>query len=136
MTSIKTRLCDALNIKVPIIQAPIGAAVTPQFASAVANYGALGTLGLGTRPLAECSQTIQQTLALTDRPIAVNLILSWDQSERVALCLEQGIKIIWFFWGDPSPYILCMKSLMICLVLCNSASMLTGIDKPWCLLDI
>ena len=105
MTSMKTRLCAILNIEAPIIQAPIGGAATPKFISAVANYGALGVLALGTRPLNECMQTIQQTQALTNRPLAANLILEWDQSERVALCLEQGIKVIWFFWGDPSPYI-------------------------------
>ncbi len=42
MRKFKTRLCELLNISVPIIQAPLGVAVTPVFASTFANHGALG----------------------------------------------------------------------------------------------
>jgi nitronate monooxygenase len=41
-----TRLTNLLNIKYPIIQAPIGSATTPELASAVSNSGGLGTLAL------------------------------------------------------------------------------------------
>jgi len=105
MIKIKTRLFDVLNIKVPIIQAPVGAAVNPKFASAVSNYGALGVLPLGTMSLERAEAMIDETLSLTNQPLAANLILEWDQHDRLQLCLEKGIKTIWFFWGDPSPYV-------------------------------
>ncbi|ODN41933.1 NAD(P)H-dependent flavin oxidoreductase [Piscirickettsia litoralis] len=105
MKEIKTKLCDSLGIKVPIIQAPLGVAVTPEFVSTVSNYGALGAMPLGTWELDRCEKMIDATLALTDKPVAANLILDWDQSARVDLCLRKGVKIIWFFWGDPSPFI-------------------------------
>ena len=35
----------------------------------------------------------------------MNLILEWDQHERLELALRKGIKIIWLFWGDPRPFI-------------------------------
>ena len=85
MKKIQTRLCDTLGITTPIIQAPLGVAVTPTFASTVSNYGALGTLPLGTVPLEKCEHLIDETLDLTDKPIAANLILEWDQHERVQL---------------------------------------------------
>jgi nitronate monooxygenase len=102
---INTRLCDLLNLSVPIFQAPMGGAATPQLASAVANYGGLGMLGLSNWPIEKCEKLIDDTLALTQRPIGVNLVLEWDQTERLELSLKKGIKIIWFFWGDPSPFI-------------------------------
>ena len=83
----------------------MGGAVTPAFAAAVANYGALGMAPLSDWPIEKCEQLLDATLALTKNPIGVNLILEWDQAERLELSLKKGIKIIWFFWGDPSPFI-------------------------------
>src|SRR3990167_8776840 len=102
---IKTRLCDLLNLSVPIFQAPMGGATTPRLASAVANYGGLGMLPLGAWPMEKCEKLIDETLALTDQAIGVNLVLEWDQHERLEMSLKKGIKIIWFFWGDPSPFV-------------------------------
>jgi NAD(P)H-dependent flavin oxidoreductase YrpB (nitropropane dioxygenase family) len=102
---LKTKICDLLNIKYPIFQGPMGGAATPNFISAAANAGGLGTLALGSRPLDEARKLIKDTLSVTKNPIAVNLVLEWDQEERLQISLEEGIKTIWFAWGDPSPYI-------------------------------
>ncbi len=50
-------------------------------------------------------RAIRQTRQLTDRPFGVNLILQWPQQERLKVCLEEGVRVVSFFWGDPSPYI-------------------------------
>ena len=42
---------------------------------------------------------------LTDRPFGVNLILEWPQEERLRRCLDAGVRIISFFWGDPGPMV-------------------------------
>ncbi len=52
-----------------------------------------------------CEKLIDDTLSLTNQPVGVNLILEWDQSERLEMCLKKGIKVIWFFWGDPTAFI-------------------------------
>lgn len=105
MKKIKTRLCDLLKLNVPLFQAPMAGAVTPQLASAFANYGGLGMVPLSNWPIENCEKLIDETLNLTDQRIGVNLILEWDQSERLELSLKKGIKVIWFCWGDPSPFI-------------------------------
>ena len=102
---LKTPICNMLNIKYPIFQGPMGGAATPAFASAAANAGGLGTLALGTRSLDEARKLIKDTLLLTKNPIGVNLVLEWDQEERLEISLKEGIKIIWFAWGDPASYI-------------------------------
>ncbi len=48
---------------------------------------------------------IRETHSLTNRPFGVNLVLQWDQEERLRVCLEEGVAVVSFFWGDPSPYI-------------------------------
>lgn len=40
--------------------------------------------------------------ALTQRPFGVNLNLDFPQEERLAWCLEEGVRVISFFWRDPS----------------------------------
>lgn len=75
MKKIKTRVCELLNLDIPIFQAPMAGAVTPQLASAMANYGALGMVPLSNWPIENCEKLIDETLNLTDRSIGVNLIL-------------------------------------------------------------
>jgi len=45
---------------------------------------------------------IRETRALTPRPFAVNLVLEFLQEERLAVCLDEGVNIISFFWRDPA----------------------------------
>jgi len=42
---------------------------------------------------------------LTDKPFGVNLILHFPVDEKVAICIEERVPIVSFFWGDPTRYI-------------------------------
>lgn len=64
---------DRLGIDLPIIQAPMAGVATPQLAAAVCNAGGLGSLGIGPSPVDQARQMIEQTRALTDRPLNINL---------------------------------------------------------------
>jgi nitronate monooxygenase len=35
----------------------------------------------------------------------VNLVLAFQQEERLAACLEEGVSLVSFFWGDPAPFV-------------------------------
>ena len=37
---------------------------------------------------------IRQTQAQTTRPFGVNLVLAWDMTERLELCLEEGVRLL------------------------------------------
>ena len=50
-------------------------------------------------------QQIRETRELTGRPFGVNLNLDFPQEERLAVCLEERVPVISFFWRDPSPLI-------------------------------
>ena len=47
---------------------------------------------------------IRATRALTKGLFGVNLAMPWDQHERLAICLDEGVKVVSFFWGDSSAY--------------------------------
>jgi NAD(P)H-dependent flavin oxidoreductase YrpB (nitropropane dioxygenase family) len=53
---------------------------------------------------------IKEVRALTSRPFGVNLNLDFPQEERLAICLEEGVPIISFFWQDPSALVPRAKS--------------------------
>lgn len=98
----KTALCEKLGITIPIVLAPVGGAHSPRLTAAVSNAGGLGTLPLWAVPLDALRQHVRETQALTSRPFAVNLNLNFPQEDRLAACLEEGVKVISFFWQDPS----------------------------------
>ena len=106
----QTPLTQLLNIQFPIIQAPIGSATTPQLAASVSNGGGLGMLALSWTDLETTRKIIQETKRLSTKPFGVNLVLEWDQSERVQICIDENVAVVSFFWGDSTPFIQSLKS--------------------------
>ncbi|GGJ82558.1 nitronate monooxygenase [Lentibacillus kapialis] len=69
-----TTLIGRLGIEVPIIQAGMaGGITTPEMVAAVAQAGALGTIGAGYMSDTALKYDIRETKKLTDKPFAVNL---------------------------------------------------------------
>ena len=62
-----------LPVAYPIIQAPMAGVATPALAAAVSNGGALGSLGIGAGTAAQARRMIEETRALTGKPINVNV---------------------------------------------------------------
>ena len=71
--SASEQLLSRLGFSHPIIQAPMAGTATPELAAAVSNAGALGSLGIGGSTVAQARQMIQDTYALTNKPINVNV---------------------------------------------------------------
>ncbi|WP_099159277.1 NAD(P)H-dependent flavin oxidoreductase [Virgibacillus ndiopensis] len=68
------KLTEQLRVRIPIIQAGMaGGITTPELVAAVANSGALGTIGAGYMSASALKEEIQQTRKLTEKPFAVNL---------------------------------------------------------------
>lgn len=89
------------GIAVPIVQAPIAA--SPALAAAVSEAGGLGQVSCSYAPPAEIERIVADTAARTARPFAVNLVLEWDQRDRLEAALAGGARIVTTFWGDPEP---------------------------------
>lgn len=110
MARLSTPLCDALDLEYPIVQAPIGSLATPELAAAVSNAGGLGTLAVTWLDPGGTRRAIRRTRELTDRPFAVNLVLDdattiHPTDEHLAACLEAGVPVVSFSFGDPAPHL-------------------------------
>ncbi len=100
-----TRLCDLLGIEVPIICAPMGFVTGPELAAAVSNASGLGIMAFSGNPPPVLRQQIHRLRDMTDKPFGVNLLLHYPVEEHVAVCIEERVPVLSFFWGDPSPYV-------------------------------
>ncbi len=83
----------------PIVQAPIGPAATPALAAAVSEAGGIGSLGASWTDPETLRSQIGEVRRLTERPFMVNLVLAFDQHERLELALGEGVELVSFSWG-------------------------------------
>jgi nitronate monooxygenase len=104
-TSFDTAFCRLLGIPIPIVQAPIGGLSVPELAAAVSNAGGLGTMALTWTEPDAIDARLRRMQELTDRPFGVNLILDRPEDERLSHCLDGGVRVVSFFWGDPAPFV-------------------------------
>jgi nitronate monooxygenase len=81
------------------MQAPIGPASTPELVAAVSQTGALGTLAASWTPRELLREQIRNVRSLSDRPFCANLVLAFEQSERLAVALDEGAPMVSFSWG-------------------------------------
>lgn len=97
------RLSELLGLDVPLVQAPIGSACTPALAAAVSNAGGLGTLALTWHDRSRAVAALRETRRLTTRPIGANLVLDFPIDDVLAVILDEGVKVVSTFWGNPAP---------------------------------
>lgn len=72
-----TPLTQRLGIRYPIVGAPMaGGPSTPELTAAISNAGGLGSLAVGYLSLEQTRAAIREVKRLTDRPFAVNVLLS------------------------------------------------------------
>ena len=70
-----TSLIDRLGLSVPLVQAPMAGVSTPALAAAVAEQGAMGSIGIGATDAAGARTMIEETQARTNRAFNVNLFV-------------------------------------------------------------
>lgn len=92
-----THLRD-LGIAVPVVQAGMGGGISGHaLAAAVSEAGGLGTIAVnGARAI---ERELQTARVLTDRPIAVNLLLPFARRDWFAAAANADVVVT--FWGRP-----------------------------------
>src|ERR1700758_3137284 len=107
----RTRLCELLDIELPVLGAPMGPEIASlELAAAVSNAGGLGMISFGGYPPAKLKERIKRLRTLTSRPFGVNVLLQGPhlplpKEAYVDVCIEERIPVLSFFWGDPTPYV-------------------------------
>jgi nitronate monooxygenase len=89
---------DRLGIATPVVQAGMGGGISRhELAAAVSEAGGLGTIAVAGPEAIE--RELAAARALTDRPIAVNLLLPF--ARRSWFEAAAGADVIVTFWGAP-----------------------------------
>lgn len=100
--AVSRRENSLLGCRFPVMQASIGRVGDARLVIAVAEAGGLGSLGASYMPLRDLREQMQLLHRETDKPFAVNLILAFEQEERLEVALEESAPWISFSWGlDP-----------------------------------
>lgn len=88
-----------LTWRVPVMQAPIGPATTTDLVAAVSAVGALGTLAASWTEPTVLRRQLETLRASVGERFCVNLVLSFDQRERLEIALDEGVRFVSFSWG-------------------------------------
>ena len=82
-----------------MVQASISRVGGAALAVAVSEAGGLGSLGASHMSLDVLREQVRGMRRLTDAPVVVNLILAFEQEERVEVAVEEQAPWISFSWG-------------------------------------
>ena len=86
---------DNLDLRVPLIQAPMAGVSTPAMAAAVSDAGALGSIAVGATDAAGARAMIEETRSRTERPFNVNLFV------HDAATADPAREAAWLEWLAP-----------------------------------
>jgi NAD(P)H-dependent flavin oxidoreductase YrpB (nitropropane dioxygenase family) len=90
---------NALGLEVPIVLAPVAGAATARLVSEVSRAGGLGSLGASWTEPGVLRERIRSIGRITDRAFCVNLVLDFEQDERLDVAVEERAPIVSFSFG-------------------------------------
>lgn len=109
---LKTKLCEILGIKYPILQGGMAWVATGELAAAVSNGGGLGIIGAGNSPAEVVKRNIDIARSLTDKPFGVNaMLLSPFVEEVMELLYNEKVPVVTTGAGNPGKYIEKLKTV-------------------------
>lgn len=98
---IRTPFCELLGIEIPLLQAAIWPATSPELVAAVGEAGAIGSIGAVFTPADRLLEQIARVRALSDRPFVVNHVVPGIAEDAFAATLEARPAAISFALGEP-----------------------------------
>lgn len=99
-----TAFCRNFGVEHPIVLALMGRVGSPELVAAVSNAGGLGLAPLWTDSPDTMRLEIRRIKTLTGKPFGVNLNMDFRDEAQLAVCLEEGVKILSLFWGDTGDF--------------------------------
>lgn len=108
---IKTRICEILNIKYPIIQGGMAWLATAELASAVSEAGGIGMIGAGNAPGEVVEKEILKAKEITNKPFGVNIMLLSPFAEEVVdVVCKHKIPVVTTGAGNPGKFMEKLKN--------------------------
>jgi NAD(P)H-dependent flavin oxidoreductase YrpB (nitropropane dioxygenase family) len=90
---------SVLGCDVPLMQAPLGRGSGARLALEVSRGGGLGTLGASFTEPAILREQIRSIARASDGPFCVNLVLDFEQEERLEVAVEERVPWVSFSFG-------------------------------------
>jgi enoyl-[acyl-carrier protein] reductase II len=104
--SVKTDLCDILEIEHPIIQGGMAWVATGELAAAVSQAGGLGVIGAGNAPADVIEEEIDKVKSLTDKAFGLNImLLSPFADDIIEMALKKEVPVITTGAGNPGKHV-------------------------------
>ena len=103
---LRTKFTDLLGCRLPLQQAAIGSLANPRLASAVANAGGLGMVGITGFQPEKTFEVLQSLKERTSGAFGVNIIMPLDEADNIMKSAEAAAriaKVVEFFYGWPDP---------------------------------
>ena len=102
---IKSKICDMLGIRLPIIQGGMAWIADASLAAAVSNAGGLGLISSINAGTEAVRAEIRKCRQMTDKPFGVNIMLQAPNAAEIAeMVVEEGVKILTTGAGSPAQY--------------------------------
>jgi enoyl-[acyl-carrier protein] reductase II len=102
---IRTRVSDALGVRYPIIQAPMGWIARAPLASAVSNAGGMGIIETSSGELDAIREEILKMRDLTEHPFGVNIAQLFVRDPGIVdFVVDQGVRFVTTSAGNPMKY--------------------------------
>ncbi len=98
---LRTRVCELLGIRHPIVLGGMSTGTSPELVAAVSNAGGLGIQGASGRPPADVTTLVERIRELTHHPFGLNLLLFMSSDEQIQAVLRAGAPVFSTAWRWP-----------------------------------
>ena len=102
---IKSKICDILGIRYPVLQGGMAWVADARLAAAVSEAGGLGIIAGMNMNGEQLRAEIRKLRTLTDKPFGVNVMLMSPHAAEVArVVVEEGVPVLTTGAGNPLTY--------------------------------
>ena len=134
-TSLRTPICDLLEIDVPVFLAGMGGVAYFEVCAAVSEAGGYGTLGMVSCTPEQIRDEMRAVRERTDKPFGVDLLAALPDSIDAAIdvIIEEGASTFIAGLGVPGPVIeKCHRSGVKVISMCGKVSHAIAAEEAGC----
>jgi len=133
--TLKTPICDLLEIDVPIFLAGMGGVAYANVCAAVSAAGGYGTLGMAGEQPEGIRREMRRVRELTDRPFGVDLLAALPEQMMAAIdiIIEEGASAFIAGLGVPGPIVQkCHDNGVLVMSMCGKVSHAIAAQEAGC----
>ncbi len=133
--TLKTPICDLLEIDVPIFLAGMGGVAYADVCAAVSAAGGYGTLGMAGEQPEGIRREMRRVRELTDRPFGVDLLAALPEQMMAAIdiIIEEGASAFIAGLGVPGPIVQkCHDNGVLVMSMCGKVSHAIAAQEAGC----